>query len=528
MYIFFAKPIKLLNMHINKRNIIFIFIFLISLPLVFFGDPGFYGDDYHYIRSNDNNYTSFEMLNQWFDAYGFAYRPIGIIFHLTLFKLFTSNSILAYSVSLILYILLIYRAFSLSLKITDGKSIFPLFILVFFAFFPFNATAFYQLSSMYMLITYIGLFYFIEILIYQTSNPSIFKKIVLSLFWLGLLFSYESMIGISLAIPVLIFFEERKDNNSFDIKKYISPILVIAIPTLIFLFFYLSNPLNMKLISLNEINNNHLKVESLEENFLPENYQVKKDDFSIHPKKLNDLFNKISKSSYFFIDSIIYFYEYIKYSLKFIFFSIIGLLLLFYFTFKYKNCSSNSLYSFYLIIIGVVWTFGSILPFLIYPGFTIPTYHLLLPSFGLGIACYGFLSLIFNKHILIVSKYSIIIIAILFYIIQASYLIGLKEELLYWKNLAFIANKQLVSTDYKNSILIENIPKKNSDHIFWLEKAVGIRYFLSQINKFNNKEFFILNYDSIKIINDKDTKYLYILLDNSQSELTIINYLLLK
>ena len=129
-------------MHINKKNIIFIFIFLISLPLMFFGDPGFYGDDYHYIQSN-NNFTSFEMLNQWFESYGLAYRPIGIVIHLMLFKLFTSNSILAYIVSLILYVLLTYRAFSLSIKITDEKSIFPLFILVFFAFFPFNATAFY-------------------------------------------------------------------------------------------------------------------------------------------------------------------------------------------------------------------------------------------------------------------------------------------------------------------------------------------------------------------------------------------------
>ena len=516
MYIFFAKLIKLLNMHINKKKIIFIFIFLISLPLVFFGDPGFYGDDYHYMRSNNNNLTFFEMLNQWFDSYGLVYRPIGIVIHLTLFKLFTSNSILAYSVSLILYILLTYRTFSLSIKITDEKSIFPLFILVFFAFFPFNATAFYQLSSMYMLITYIGLFYFIEILIYQTSNHSIFKKILLSLFWLSLLFSYESMIGISLVIPMLIFFEERKDNNSFDIKKYISPILVIAIPTLIFLFFYLSNPLNMKLINLNEINNNHLKIESLEENLLLENYQDKKESFSIYDNKLSDLSNKMFKAAYFFIDSIIYFYEHIKYSLKFIFFSIFGLLLLIYYTFKYKNSSSNNLYSFYLIIIGVIWTFGSILPFLIYPGFKIPTYHLLLPSFGLGIVCYGFLSLIFKKNTLIVSKYSIIIIVILFYIIQASYLIGLKEELLYWKNLAFITNNQIVNTDYKNSILIENIPKKNNDHIFWLEKAVGKRYFLLQVNKLSNKEYFVESFDSIKIINNKDTRSLYILLNNNQ------------
>ena len=528
MYIFFTKPIKLLDMYVNKKYIIFILIILISLPLVFFGDPGFYGDDYHYIQSNNNNFTFFEMLNQWFNSYGLAYRPIGIIIHLTLFKLFTSSSILAYSVSLILYILLIYKAFSLSIKITDEKSIFPLFILVFFAFFPFNATAFYQLSSMYMLLTYIGLFYFIEILIYQNSNHSIFKKILLSLFWLSLLFSYESMIGISLVIPMLIFFEERKNYNSFDIKKYISPILVIAIPTLIFLFFYLSNPLNMKLISLNEINNNHLKVESLEENFLPENYQDKKDNFSVKLNKSSDLFNKIFKSSYFFIDSIIYFYEHIKYSLKFILFSIIGLLLLFYYTFRYKNNSSNTLYSFYLIIIGVIWTFGSILPFLIYPGFTIPTYHLLLPSFGLGIACYGFLSLIFNKYTLIVSKYSIVIIAMFFYIIQVSYLIGLKEELLYWKNLAFLTNNHLVNTDYKNSILIENIPKKDSKHIFWLEKAVGKRYFVFQINKLSNKKYFVDGTDSIKIINNKDTKSLYIFISNKQLKLKIVDYLILK
>ena len=103
-----------------------------------------------------------------------------------------------------------------------------------------------------------------------------------------------------------------------------------------------------------------------------------------------------------------------------------------------------------------------------------------------------------------------------FYIIQASYLIGLKEELLYWKNLAFITNNQLDNADYKNSILIENIPKKDSKHIFWLEKAVGKRYFVFQINKLSNKKYFIESTDSIKIINNKDTKSLYILLNNNQ------------
>ena len=156
--------------------------------------------------------------------------------------------------------------------------------------------------------------------------------------------------------------------------------------------------MNMKLISLNEINNSHLKVESLEENLLLENHQDKKGSISIYQNKSDELFDKISKSLYFFIESIIYFFEHIKYSLKFIFFSIFGLILLFYYTFKYKNNSLNNLYSFYLLIIGIVWTFSSILPFLIYPGFTIPVYHLLLPSFGLAIACYGFLSLIFNWY----------------------------------------------------------------------------------------------------------------------------------
>ena len=90
------------------------------------------------------------------------------------------------------------------------------------------------------------------------------------------------------------------------------------------------------------------------------------------------------------------------------------------------------------------------------------------------------------------------------------------EELLYWKNLAFITNNQIVNTGYKNSILIENIPKKNNDHIFWLEKAVGKRYFLLQVNKLSNKEYFVEGFDSIKIINNKNTRSLYILLNNNQ------------
>ena len=99
---------------------------------------------------------------------------------------------------------------------------------------------------MYMVVTYIGLFYFLEKFI-DNYDANLWKSFIFSFCWLILLFSYESLIGISLILPILYFFNTRSSNQIFLLKKYLYLIVTIGAPTVIFLFLYISNPLNTKI-----------------------------------------------------------------------------------------------------------------------------------------------------------------------------------------------------------------------------------------------------------------------------------------
>jgi hypothetical protein len=110
----------------------------------------------------------------------------------------------------------------------------------------------------------------------------------------------------------------------------------------------------------------------------------------------------------------------------------------------------------------------------------------MLPSIGLGIFLYGLFRSVahtFSKSIFnITSKSLLISIVTIFPLIQYGYYFGLKEELQFWDNVANEINQENIKIN-KDLIIISNIVKRDNSHIFWLEKAVGMRYISDKIER---------------------------------------------
>ena len=124
------------------------------------------------------------------------------------------------------------------------------------------------------------------------------KSFIFSFCWLILLFSYESLIGISLILPILYFFKTRSSNQIFLLKKYLYLIVTIGAPTVIFLFLYISNPLNTKINNLSETISLEKSIMSIEDAKEDKKYNRKIDSFKSN--KVGDFFIKPKNHLYSF------------------------------------------------------------------------------------------------------------------------------------------------------------------------------------------------------------------------------------
>lgn len=481
-------------MALHNKKIIFSSFFLLLLPPIFFGFPDYYGDDYHFVNIESNESFYFKSLITWIDSYGIFYRPVGILINISLYKIFSWNSLIFYSFSVLAYLTLSYRAYTLSLKISDHQLDLSIFIFIFFIFFPFNSSVYYQLISMYMVVTYIGLFYFLEKFI-DYYEPSFGKNIIFSLCWLILLFSYESLIGISIIIPILYFFKTRNLNQLFLLKKYVYIFVTIGVPTVIFLFLYLSNPLNTKINNLSEIISLESKSISIEDKKDFEKTIGKENNYE--NKKIEDILDKSKKSFFFFKGSISYFFDFTKSNYFFIFLYLFSILIIAVNIFKVKFYSIPANISLAYTLFGFLWSSVAIAPFLLYPGFVIPVYHLLLPCFGLAFLFYGITNLMLGVRKPFLIKSFFLLVLILFSTIHISYYFGLKEELNFLNNIS--SKISIYSSKIKDNenIIITNIPDKKNKHIFWIENAISKRYLMYKINNDRNNKFKVKNSDSI-------------------------------
>ena len=174
-----------------------------------------------------------------------------------------------------------------------------------------------------------------------------------------------------------------------------------------------------------------------------------------------------------------------------------------------------------LMLLGISWALGSITPFLLYPGFTVPVYHLMLPSFGIGIFSFGFFGFLLGEYFFYIYKYLISLIMIIFISIQLSYLVALNEELTYWENLAQKTRTIIGNLDKNQEFQLFNLPEKNNFHVFWMEEAIGKKHF-----RMNMGFMYDIDTYDYSIYTDTKNKKMNIksLLKNNQKEVITLNF----
>ena len=69
-----SKPNRLIS------ALIFLSILMTSLPLILFGVPGFYGDDFNMLESLEIGDGIIGSVQLWISEYGLVYRPFGALF----------------------------------------------------------------------------------------------------------------------------------------------------------------------------------------------------------------------------------------------------------------------------------------------------------------------------------------------------------------------------------------------------------------------------------------------------------------
>lgn len=462
-------------------------IALACLPLLLFGTPSFYGDDYHsFLGLQENGFWGYYW--HWLDNYGMSYRPIGILLSNSAYYFIDRNETVFYWASMLLYSFVVFLVFHFLKKITGNIS-FAVFAAVFFALFPFNSTAFLQLPSLYMIIATVLIVLLIGLVGVKKSDYDVKSLIILSVSWVFILFVYEQVTGLVAVITLLIFSGRRVYGYSVAFTKSLKPALLLAVVTLLFMWLYFYAAGNPKIVTLQTINN---EVIDQRETAGKEQLEASTNAIAVQKSSVDDtrfqsVMTKTKKV-----------YSYLVHSIKYTWSSLIaegvyGYLVLLIFLF-------STIVIYYLpvepirrstagvtALLGFLWCVSTISPFLLYKSVHIPPYNFMIPSIGAGILLVGLYWLLwpqkFDEIAKRVFRFGLSAVLIFFAFIQYGYYFGLKEELSYWQNVAENVKIITPAIDAGRVVQITKIPEKNNRHIFWLEKAVGERYFSVQFGE---------------------------------------------
>ena len=499
-------------MNLSDGNLIWFLwpILLVITPIILFGTPGYYGDDFNMLDSLDKHKGVLGSTLAWIDEYGIFYRPIGIFFLNSIYSIFGHNDGLMYGFSLAIYSVFIFLVYKSSIVFTSDKSL-AIFIAIFFASFPFNATAFLQLSSIYMMFT--GLCSLMIVMKLYSIDGKVFSNqiIFLSLAWLILLLSYEQITGLIAVLFISAFMKHIDQGFFYSFKSSIQLNGFFIICTLFFISVFFFSPNNPKVITLNELNDFSTTLnEPIMQNGVSEDLtSAMAQTNSFSQSRFDAVNSKVKKSLLFFSHNLSYaINEIIKRGSKGWF-----LLLLLFFTaililFSPIQVPSKKL-ALRQTLFGLTWFSSTLAPFFLYKSVHIPPYVLLIPSIGLAYSTYGLFWLLqlnqYKNFSIYLFKTILVLIVINFQIQQYGYFFGLKEELLFWNSAAVEFERNKSQINEEGTIEIKTL-RRNNLHIFWLEKLVGRRYFFNKIG-YNSSELSInyLSESNTLIISDNNS-----------------------
>jgi hypothetical protein len=481
---------------------------VLLLPLLLLGSPGFYNDDF-------NSYQAIEQLGlsgaiqNWMNEYGSAYRPIGISFLYGYYSIMPQNSYLLYFGYQLLYITLsfvIYREIYIFTKSSSTS----VFLALFFLFFPFNATVYWQISSLMMVIATI----FALVLMRQIISLSNRVFIISIVGWIVLLFTYEQLLGLAAVIGFLIATIHFEINFYNFFKKIIFPLLIIVAVSTIFLVVYFTSDINPKVVSLKSLNAEYL-VQQEEGNVVVKQEEGKVISSNKKSGESQAIFSGLGRMDHITrrIDKAISFLaSSISYSLQgmlnsgiagYIMISAIAVLGVMSFFLPLYYPIFTKLTSLLYIFTGTLWVGATLAPFFLYDEVHIPPYTLMLPSIGLGIIMLGVFQLTINYFsdffTKLILKVLFIFIVISFPLVQYGFYFGLNEELRYWENIATEINQGNAKI-FEDKIIFTEIKGKKNFHIFWLENAVGLRYISDLIGEELNRNIVGVSRSGKKII----------------------------
>tara|TARA_B100000963_G_C22626679_1_gene672728 strand:+ start:875 stop:2332 length:1458 start_codon:yes stop_codon:yes gene_type:complete len=442
-------------------------------PFIWFGIIGFYGDDFNQIQGIEE-FGFLGNISQWVNSYGIFYRPLGYFFLTSIYFFLGSSEALIYFFNLLLFFLACYFTFLLSYKLFSNKFL-SVFVTLFFGFFPFNASAYLQISSSYMIICYSFVaFFFLKLMSYLNEKNKKYKLFLLNSLWFLILLIYEQATGLILLILINIFYVNFLKNGNNWIKKSCLQSSGFIFVTMLFVFLYFGLPGNPKVETLIELNNQ--EVETISSEISSE--EIVESESS----RFTSLALKIFNSFSLFYMNFPYVFENLG---IYISISLILMTLLMSYLIPNKICVPNKNKLFKIFIMGFLWTILTMAPFFLYKSFYMPPYVFVFPSFGLGLSIFSifFLLVKSTSDFLNNLSFKILIFSFsLFFIVQNyGIYLGTKEEIIFWKKLSKDIKNSSIHKE--NSLIIDrNISFKNN-HIFWLEELYGIRYFRHSVGE---------------------------------------------
>jgi hypothetical protein len=451
------------------------------VPLLLLGSPGYYGDDNNLIQELQES-GLIGSIEIWVKEYGWSYRPLGISITYLFYYLLYEHPFFIYFIYQLIYLAIGWYLYKNMYEITSQKWL-SVFVGIFFILFPFNATAYWQLSSFAMVLVTLFSIILMSKYIIKIKFHNYYILSILSFFWLALLFSYEQIIGLILVILLVFWLREPKIGFYRRTKNTIIKSFSLILITLIFLFSYLSTNENAKLSSLSKINNSYEMNIDISENIIEEktNDSVR---ILLNGSRIKHTLVRLTKVADYFASNFTYsLSSLIEYKLKgVLLITLLGVFAIL--TFFIDARLIEKMFAIKILLIGAVWFLASLAPFFLYPEADIPVYALMLPSVGLGIGAFGLISLIcylFNFSFIVV-RITLFFIAFSLPLMQYGYYFGLKEELNYWEDIAENIDIYQDNLSDGSTLVLHNIDLKKNSHIFWLEKAIAQRHLRFNLN----------------------------------------------
>lgn len=460
---------------------------LLASPCLLFGFPGFWGDDLSLIVSTVETGAP-DTVRTWVETYGIFYRPVGFSLLVTGYALFSTSVAWMYLVSVSIYALTALCLYRFIHTVSGNHSMAHL-TAVLFALCPFAYTAILQLSSLYMLISFVFTLYLFDWHARREHLEGISWRIMLGGLWFLALLIYEQAIALTGILFFLSFHRERSSSLAPRLLSVATKNSIMLLAALSFSGAYLAVEGNPKVKSVTTLNamsesadkqpsaNAHANVLSASPPTDSDNVDYRNSN-SFYDSRTSALIGKVRKVIGFFSENSSFalsrlFEEGIK-----------SVLLLFVFMLlmitlcpraQKTDEPTNTIFNF---VFGLFWVIGGLLPFTLYASFHVPVYALLLPWMGAAVLISAAICALhsFRKSPAIIRHSLLTILCGFLYLQQIGVYFGITDQLQYW-TAAAVSESLEDKADKKGYEHIRlNAP---STPLFWMENSITHRHFNS-------------------------------------------------